>query len=68
MFNYIESSYPKSVVLKQEPRSYIKRHITRHDNAMPIVYNTIEEPNNASINIVFKEGQVIEANPLVYPL
>ena len=35
---------------------------------MSIVYNTIEEPSNASVNIVFEEGQVIEANPLVRSL
>ena len=68
MFNYIESSYPKFVALKQEPRSYVKKHVTRHDNATPIVYNIVEEPSNASINIVFEKGQVIEANPLVRPL
>ena len=43
----------------------MKKHVTRYDNAMPIVYNTVEEPSNASVNIVFEEGQVIEANPLV---
>ena len=35
---------------------------------MPVVYNTVEEPSNTSVNIIFKEGQVIKANPLVYPL
>ena len=68
MFNYIESSYPKSIALKQEPRSYVKRYVTWHDNAMYIVYNTTEEPSNTSANIVFEEGQVIKANPLVRPL
>ena len=68
MFDYVESSCPKSMVLKQEPRSYMKKHVTRRDNATPVVYNTMEEPSNASVNIVFEEGQVIEANPLVRPL
>ena len=68
MFNYIESSYSKSIALKQEPCLYVKKYVTRSDDIIPIVYNTIEEPSNASINIVFKEGQVIEANPLVRPL
>ena len=68
MFNYIESLYPKSIALKQEPYSYMKKYVTRSDNATPVVYNTIEEPNNASANIIFKEGQVIEANPLVHLL
>ena len=56
MFDYIESVYPKSITLKQEYYSYIKKHITRSDNAMPIVYNTIEKPSNASTNIIFEEG------------
>ena len=68
MFNYIESLYPKSIALKQEPYSYIKKHITRNDDITPIVYNTIEELSNASVNIIFEEGQVIKANPLVRPL
>ena len=68
MFDYIKSSCSKSVVLKQEPRSYIKKHVTRYNNITLVVYNTIEEPSNASANIVFKEGQVIKANPLIYLL
>ena len=35
---------------------------------MPIVYNTIEELSNTNINVIFEEGQVIEANPLIYLL
>ena len=68
MFDYIESLYPKSIALKQEPRSYVKKHITRSDDVTPIVYNTVEEPSNASANIIFKEGQVIKANPLIHLL
>ena len=46
----------------------MKRYVIQRDDAMPVVYNTVEEPSNASANIVFEEGQVIEANPLVRPL
>ena len=55
-------------MLKQEPYFYIKKYVTWSDDIIPIVYNTIEEPSNTSINIIFKEGQVIKANPLVYLL
>ena len=68
MFNHIESLYPKSIALKQEPHSYIKKHVTRSDDVTPVVYNTTEELSNTSANIIFKEGQVIKANPLVRPL
>ena len=56
MFDYIESSCPKSIVLKQEPCSYVKKYVTWYDNATPVVYNTIEEPSNTNVNIVFEEG------------
>ena len=65
MFDYVESSCPKSIALKQEPCFYMKKYVTRSDDATPVVYNTVEESSNASVNIVFEEGQVIEANPLV---
>ena len=56
MFDYIESLYSKSIALKQEPRFYVKKYITWSDDVTPIVYNTMEEPSNASVNIVFEEG------------
>ena len=68
MFDYIESLYPKSIALKQEPYSYVKKYITWSNNIIPVVYNTVEELSNASVNIIFKKGQVIKANALVRSL